>query len=51
VPLAWDELDAKSDLRARFNVRNVGERLKEDPWADYWRVRQSITPKMMKALS
>jgi bifunctional non-homologous end joining protein LigD len=51
VPLAWDELDAKTDLRARFNVRNVVERLKEDPWADYWTARQSITPKMVKALS
>ena len=51
VPLAWDELEAKTDLRARFNVRNVAARVKEDPWAQYWTVRQSITPKMMKALS
>src|SRR5688572_14231840 len=51
VPLFWDELDARTDLRARFDVRNAAERLKEDPWAGYWKTRQSITPKMRKALS
>ena len=51
TPLHWDELDAKADLRARFNVRNVAARLKEkDPWAAYWTTRQSITAKMKKAL-
>jgi bifunctional non-homologous end joining protein LigD len=44
VPLHWDELDPKDDLRARFDVRNVLERLRDaDPWADYWTTRQSIT--------
>jgi bifunctional non-homologous end joining protein LigD len=52
MPLRWDELDAKTDLRARFDVRNALERLKEpDPWADYWTTRQSITQKMRKAIS
>ena len=46
VPLFWDELDAKTDLRTRFNMRNVGERLTEDPWAQYWKTRQSVTAKM-----
>jgi bifunctional non-homologous end joining protein LigD len=34
VPLAWDELDPKDDLRARFNVLNVPKRLArlKDPW-------------------
>jgi bifunctional non-homologous end joining protein LigD len=50
VPLHWDELDAKADLRARFDVRTVLERLREDPWADYWRTRQSITARMRKML-
>jgi bifunctional non-homologous end joining protein LigD len=50
VPLFWEELDEKHDLRARFNVRNVLERLAEDPWKDYWRTRQAITPAMQKAL-
>ena len=54
VPLEWDELDAKDDLRKAFNVKNVPPRLaklKKDPWADYWKTRQSITAKMQKALS
>jgi bifunctional non-homologous end joining protein LigD len=50
VPLFWDELDAKTDLRARFSVRNAAERLRDDPWADYWTTRQSITAGMKKAL-
>jgi bifunctional non-homologous end joining protein LigD len=53
VPLAWEELDPKEDLRQRFNVRNVPARLaslKKDPWAGYWTTRQSITPKMKKSL-
>ena len=34
VPLSWDELDPKDDIRARFNVLNVPRRLaalKKDP--------------------
>lgn len=53
VPLSWDELDANDDLRTRFDVKNVPERLArlgQDPWADYARTRQSITAKMRKAL-
>ncbi|MGH8741576.1 MAG: DNA ligase D, partial [Burkholderiales bacterium] len=50
LPLAWEELDAKTDLRARFDVRSVLERLREDPWADYWTTRQSISAKIKKAI-
>jgi bifunctional non-homologous end joining protein LigD len=53
VPLAWDELDPKDDVRARFDLLNVRERLaklKQDPWADYWTTRQSITQKMKQSL-
>jgi bifunctional non-homologous end joining protein LigD len=53
VPLAWDELQAKSDLRKQFNVRNVPERLaklRKDPWADYWKTGQAITKKMISLL-
>jgi bifunctional non-homologous end joining protein LigD len=53
VPLAWEELDPKEDVRARFNLLNVRERLarlKADPWADYWKTRQRITGAMKKAL-
>jgi bifunctional non-homologous end joining protein LigD len=53
VPLAWDELEARTDLRERFHVKNVPQRLRRlraDPWADYWNTRQSITKKMWKSL-
>lgn len=53
VPLFWDELDPKDDVRARFTVQNVLERLgslRSDPWAGYWKTRQRITAKMKKAL-
>jgi bifunctional non-homologous end joining protein LigD len=54
VPLSWDELDPKNDVRARFNVQNVPKRLaalKRDPWGEYGDVRQALTAKMRKALS
>jgi bifunctional non-homologous end joining protein LigD len=54
VPLAWDELSAKEDLRARFNVRNVPQHLaarRQDPWAGYAKAaRQAISPRMQQAL-
>jgi bifunctional non-homologous end joining protein LigD len=53
VPLSWDELDLGEDIRPRFTVQNVPKRLaalKKDPWADYWKTRQSITARMKKAL-
>ncbi len=51
MPLHWDELEAKTDLRARFDVRNAARRLHEpDSWASYWTTRQSITAQMRKAV-
>jgi len=53
VPLLWDELDPNDDVRPRFNVRNVPQRLaslKNDPWGEYWKTRQAITAKMKKSL-
>ena len=52
TPLAWDELD-KTDIRGAFTVTNVPGRLRSlggDPWADYAKTRQAITPAMRKAL-
>ena len=52
VPLHWDELDPKDDMRARFDVRGAVQRAQEkDPWADYRATRQSITAKMKKAIT
>jgi len=45
MPVAWDELDPKDDLRSRFTLPTVPARLaslKKDPWAEYWKTRQAI---------
>jgi bifunctional non-homologous end joining protein LigD len=50
TPIAWEEL--KDDIRREhFNLRNVPERLatiRQDPWADFFDVKQSITKVLMK---
>ena len=50
TPVAWDELTA--DLKPdSYNIHNIRRRLtalKEDPWADYFSVRQQITSEMRK---
>ncbi len=53
TPLAWDELAEDEDLREKFTVRSVPERLaglKKDPWADYAKTKQSVTSDMWRAL-
>jgi len=52
TPVSWDEL-GKKDIRKQFTVKSVPKRLKRlgaDPWADYGKAKQSITPAMIKAL-
>ena len=48
MPIFWEELD--EGVRAdSFNVRNATKRLaeiKDDPWKDYWRLKQRITDEM-----
>jgi bifunctional non-homologous end joining protein LigD len=53
VPLSWDELNPKDDVRTRFDLQSVPKRLAslKDPWADYWTTRQVITAKMKKQLA
>ena len=52
TPVAWNELS--KDIRFDyFNVRNVParlKRLKTDPWADFFSIRQSLTKPMMKKI-
>ena len=51
VPLDWNELSR--DVRSRFTVRNVPERLtrrQKDPWQDYESARAPITRALMKRL-
>jgi bifunctional non-homologous end joining protein LigD len=53
TPLAWDELGEDEDLRPKFTVLTVPQRLarlKADPWADYARTRQRISEAMRCAL-
>jgi bifunctional non-homologous end joining protein LigD len=52
TPVSWEEL-GKKDIRKQFTVKSVPRRLKRlgaDPWADYAKAKQSITPAMLKAL-
>jgi bifunctional non-homologous end joining protein LigD len=52
TPLAWDELGA-ADLRGRFTVKTVPrrlQRLRADPWRDYFSTRQAITASMRRAV-
>ena len=53
VPLSWDELSP--DLRSdHFTVGNIGSRLKslrDDPWGEYYTVKQSLTKTMSERLS
>ena len=52
TPIDWNEL--ATDVRfAYFNVTNVPsrlKRLKHDPWADFFSIRQSLTKPMMKKI-
>jgi bifunctional non-homologous end joining protein LigD len=50
VPLAWEELSPALHSNA-YTVTNVRERLaalKQDPWADYFTLKQRLTAKMLK---
>ncbi|HET9211767.1 MAG TPA: DNA ligase D [Thermoanaerobaculia bacterium] len=52
VPLFWEELE--TDVRGNtYTLRTLPERLEKlpaDPWADFFKVRQSITAAMKKAV-
>ena len=52
VPLFWEELE--TDVRGNtYTLRTLSERLEKlpaDPWADFFKVRQSITAAMKKAV-
>ncbi|HEX6900281.1 MAG TPA: DNA ligase D [Thermoanaerobaculia bacterium] len=52
VPLFWEELE--TGVRGNtYTIRNIFERLENlpsDPWADFYKTRQSITAAMKKAV-
>jgi bifunctional non-homologous end joining protein LigD len=52
VTLTWRELSASLEP-ASFTVQTVParlQRLRNDPWADYWTSRQKLTTQMRKAI-
>jgi bifunctional non-homologous end joining protein LigD len=53
VPIAWDELSPKltSDTFTVANVRKRLQRLKTDPWRDYWKTRQRISKEALAAVT
>jgi bifunctional non-homologous end joining protein LigD len=52
VPLSWEELGPSLKPES-FTVRTLHRRLARlggDPWAGYWKSRQSLTQRMMKTI-
>jgi bifunctional non-homologous end joining protein LigD len=52
TPLAWDELSSrtKPDMYRVTNLPKRLESLRDDPWKDFFKVKQSLTAKMLSAL-
>ncbi|HNV25537.1 MAG TPA: hypothetical protein PKI21_04680, partial [Nitrospira sp.] len=52
VPLAWDELsvDLRSDHFTLDNIAERLERLRRDPWKNYFTTKQRITKNMTRRL-
>jgi bifunctional non-homologous end joining protein LigD len=53
MPLSWDEI-AENIQPDRFNVATVPALLRErkdDPWAQYWDLHQSLTPEMRQTFN
>jgi bifunctional non-homologous end joining protein LigD len=52
VPIAWDELGPKLTSE-QFTVKTVPARLARlgaDPWAGYWKNRQTVRPDVARLL-
>ena len=52
VPLHWDELDAKEDVRSRFTVSTVPQRVEsvDDPWAGFFAAASEVTAEAVDAI-
>ena len=52
VPISWDELRATVNPQSLtlFTVARRLQRLSRDPWAGYWRARQKLTPRRLRAV-
>ena len=53
VPLAWDELRPTLDPQSltMITVPTRLQRLRRDPWEEYWKARQKLTAQRIKAIS
>jgi bifunctional non-homologous end joining protein LigD len=49
LPIGWDELTARLDPE-RITIASAVERLGEDPWEEYWGLRQRISAAAMRAV-
>jgi len=50
VPVHWEELTARFDP-ARITIANVLGRVREDPWAEYWKVRQKLGAAALRSVA
>jgi len=52
APITWEEAKTVGGANV-FTVQNMAERMRKvgDPWPDYFKVRQSITKALMKAVN
>ena len=50
LPIAWDELTPRLDP-AQFTIESVQTRLGDDPWKEYWRLRQKLTATAVRAVA
>ena len=51
TPIAWDELDDRTFAATTSTCERAASgcaKMKKDPWADFFDVKQSITKAMMK---
>jgi bifunctional non-homologous end joining protein LigD len=50
LPIAWEELTPR--LRPeRLTIATVPRKLRDDPWTDYWKLRQRLTGSAMRAVA
>ena len=50
LPIDWDELTPRLDP-TRFTIESVLQRLDDDPWKEYWRLRQKLSAAALRAVA
>lgn len=49
LPIPWNQLGRLKSAK-EFHIGNLPSPKVSDPWTDYWKIRQSITPKRLKEI-